>query len=64
MDLSSLTNKAKDLFKQRGGSAALKEDAQELKDISRSEGSTSEKAKEAFEAIKEPGKPGEEKPGE
>ena len=59
MDLSSLTNRAKGLFKQRGGSQALKEDAQELKDIARGEGSTSDKAKEAFEAIKEPGKPGE-----
>jgi hypothetical protein len=60
MDLSSLTNRAKDLFNKRGGSQALKEDAQELKDISRGEGSASEKAKEAFEAIKDPGKPGEE----
>jgi hypothetical protein len=63
MDLSSLTNRAKELFKQRGGTESVKQDAQELKDISRSEGSTSDKAKQAFEAIKEPGKPGE-KPGE
>ena len=62
VDLNSLTNRAKELFKQRGGTESLKQDAEELKDISRSEGSTSEKAKQAFEAIKEPGKPGAQDP--
>jgi hypothetical protein len=59
MNLGSLTDKAKDLFKQRGGKEAAKQDAEELKDIMRSEESASEKAKDAFEAIKDPGKPGE-----
>jgi hypothetical protein len=62
MDLSSLTSKAKELFSRRGGSAAAKEDAQELKDIARSDASIGDKAKEGFEAVKEPGAPGEERP--
>lgn len=59
MNLNSLTNKAKDLFNKRGGTEALKGDAQELKDIAGSKGSASDKAKAAFEAIKDPGAPGE-----
>ena len=55
MNLNHLTNKAKALFQQRGGSKAAKEDAQELKDIVTGKGSASDKAKQAFEAIKEPG---------
>jgi hypothetical protein len=61
MDLSRLTSKAKDLFTRRGGSEAAKEDAQELKDIARSDASMGDKAKEGFEALKEPGAPGEER---
>jgi hypothetical protein len=61
MDLGSLTSRAKELFTRRGGSEAAKEDAQELKDIARSEGSLGDKAKEGFEAIKDPGAPGEER---
>ena len=61
MGLSSLTSKAKELFTKRGGSAAAKEDAQELKDIARGEGSVADKAKEGFEALKDPGAPGEER---
>lgn len=58
MDLNRLTSKAKDVFKQRGGREAAEQDAQELRDIARSKGSTSQKAKDAFEAIQDPGKPG------
>jgi hypothetical protein len=61
MDLGSLTSRAKELFTRRGGSEAAKEDAQELKDIARGEGSLGDKAKEGFEAIKDPGAPGEER---
>ena len=61
MDLRRLTSKAKDMFAKRGGTEAAKQDAQELKDIARSEGSLGDKAKAGFEAIKDPGGPGEER---
>jgi hypothetical protein len=53
----SLIDKAKSIFTQRGGAQAAKEDAEELKDIAKGQGSTTDKAKEAFEAVKEPGAP-------
>ena len=59
MDLKRLTNRAKDLVNKRGGTGALKEDAQELKDIASSKGSMKDKAKAAGEAVKDPGAPGE-----
>jgi hypothetical protein len=59
MDLASLRSKAKDMFTRRGGAEAAKQDAQELKDIAQSEGSMGDKAKEGFQAIKDPGAPGE-----
>ena len=59
MDLSRLTSKAKDMFAKRGGSEAAKKDAQELKDIARSDASLGDKAKAGLEALKEPGAPGE-----
>jgi hypothetical protein len=40
---------------KRGGTDALKEDAQELKDVARSDAKMSDKVKEGVEAIKEPG---------
>jgi hypothetical protein len=61
MDLRRLTSRAKDMFAKRGGKEAAKQDAQELKDIARSEGSLGDKAKAGFEALKEPGGPGEER---
>ena len=54
-----LLTKAKDLFTRRGGAEAAKEDAAELKDIAKSDDSMTEKAKDAVEAIKDPGAPGE-----
>jgi hypothetical protein len=62
MNLSSLTTKAKEMFQRRGGSEAAKQDAQELKDIAQGPGSMTDKAKEAGEALKDPGAPGEEQP--
>lgn len=59
MDLSKLTDEAKKLIDERGGMDALKEDAMELKDIATGEGSLTDKAKAAVEAVKDPGKPGE-----
>ena len=61
MDLSRLTSKAKDMFAKRGGSEAAKKDAQELKDIARSDASLGDKAKAGLEALKEPGAPGGER---
>jgi hypothetical protein len=68
--LSDLTEKAKSMFSKRGGTDAAKADAEELKDIHASEGSMGDKAKEAGEALKDPGakgpradEPGAEKPG-
>ena len=45
MDLSRLTSRAKDIFAKRGGTEAAKKDAQELKDIARSDASLGDKAK-------------------
>lgn len=58
MDFNSLKAKAKSLFEQRGGTPALKEDAQELKDIATGPGSLADKGKAAAEALKDPGAPG------
>jgi hypothetical protein len=55
----SIVDKAKELFTRRGGSEAAKEDTQEVKDIARSDASMGDKAKEGFEAVKDPGAPGE-----
>lgn len=58
MDLGSLTKKAKQLVDKRGGTDALKDDADELKDIVGGKGSAMDKAKEAGKALKDPGKAG------
>lgn len=55
---SSLANKAREMFNKRGGTEAAKEDLQELKDIHAREGSMSDKAKAAVDALKEPGMKG------
>jgi hypothetical protein len=58
-----LADRAKKVVDKRGGTESLKEDADELKDIAKGKGSLKDKAKEAGEAIKDPGAPGEdEKP--
>lgn len=62
MDLSKLTDQAKKLIQDRGGMDSLKEDAQELKDIATGEGSITDKAKAAVEAVKDPGHKGEDTP--
>ena len=53
-----LADQAKKIVDKRGGTDALKEDAEELKDIATGKGSVKDKAKGAAEAIKDPGKPG------
>jgi hypothetical protein len=61
MDLSRLTSRAKEMFAKRGGTEAAKQDAQELKDIARSDASLGDKAKAGVEALKEPGAAGEQR---
>jgi general stress protein YciG len=55
MDFKRLSRQAKRLIDKRGGTDALKEDAEELRDIARGGGSMSDKAKAAADAVKEPG---------
>jgi hypothetical protein len=66
VNLRRLTDQAKKIVNKRGGTDALKEDAEELKDIAAGKGSLKDKAKAAGEAVREPGKPGEpdQKPAE
>lgn len=58
----NLMTRAKELFTRRGGAEAAKEDAQELKDIAQSDAGMGDKAKEGFEAVKDPGAPGDGQP--
>ena len=58
MDFKRLSQQAKRLIDKRGGTKSLKEDADELRDIARGEGSLSDKAKAAAGAVKEPGAQG------
>lgn len=61
MRFGDLVNKAKKVVDQRGGTDALKQDAEELKDIARGRGTAQDKAKRAAEALKDPGAPGGER---
>jgi hypothetical protein len=63
MDIHKLTQQAKDLIDRRGGTDALKADAMELKDIATGEGSLTDKATAALDAVKDSGAPGEEPAG-
>jgi hypothetical protein len=56
VNLRRLTDQAKKIVDKRGGTGALKEDADELTDIAKSKGSVKDKAKAAGEGIKEPGR--------
>jgi hypothetical protein len=58
MDLKRLFNRGKKVVDERGGADSLKADAEELKGIAKSEGSITDKAKDAAAAIKDPGAPG------
>ncbi|HEY6069430.1 MAG TPA: hypothetical protein VIU81_12125 [Gaiellaceae bacterium] len=59
MDFNKLKDKAKSMIDKRGGMESVKEDAGELKDIAGKDESLTEKGKDAVEAIKDPGAPGE-----
>jgi hypothetical protein len=55
VDWKKLVNKAGDVVQKRGGTKSLEEDAGELVDIAKGGGSLSDKAKQATNALKEPG---------
>jgi hypothetical protein len=57
-----LADQAKKIVDKRGGTDALKEDAEELKNVAKGKGSLKDKAKDAAEAIKDPGAEGPDKP--
>jgi hypothetical protein len=61
MDFKNLQRMAKNLIDKRGGTDALKADAEELKNIATGPGSASDKAKRAAEALKDPGAKGPER---
>ncbi len=58
MDFGKLVDETKELVDDRGGVDSLKEDAEELKDIATGDGSVTDKAKDAVEAIEDPGETG------
>jgi hypothetical protein len=60
MDFKKLADKAKDTIDKRGGTDALKADAEELKKIAKGKGSLTDKAKAAASALKDPGAKGTE----
>ena len=62
MDFKGLQRKAKQLIDKRGGTESLTADAEELKDIAKSPGSFTDKAKRAGEALKDPGAKGPDTP--
>jgi hypothetical protein len=55
MDLKRLADRAKQMIDKRGGTESVKQDADELRDIASGSGTLTDKAKEAVEAVKEPG---------
>jgi hypothetical protein len=61
VNFKNITDKAKELVEKRGGTDSLKEDAAELKDIAKGEGSIKDKAKAAADAVKDPGAEGPDK---
>jgi hypothetical protein len=60
VDFNRLLRRTKKVVEERGGTDALKEDAQELRDVAKGHDSLGDKAKAAAEALKDPGAPGEE----
>jgi hypothetical protein len=54
-NVKRIADKAKDQVEKRGGSEALKQDAEELKGIAKEKGSVKDKAKAAGKALKDPG---------
>ena len=58
MDLNRMFRRAKKVVDDRGGTDALKKDAQELASVAKGKGSVTDKAKAAVDAVKDPGAPG------
>lgn len=58
MRLGKLAMMAKQQIDRRGGTEALKKDAQQLSNIAKGPGSAGDKAKRAADALKQPGAPG------
>ena len=58
MDFKKIRKQAEQAVEKRGGTASLKGDLAEIKAIAKSKGSTSEKAKAAANALKNPGRAG------
>ena len=64
VNLRRLADQARKVIDKRGGTDALKEDAQELREIAKGKGSLKDKAKAAGEAIKDPGAKGPDRPAD
>jgi hypothetical protein len=64
VNFKRLADRAKSMVDKRGGVDSLKEDASELRDIAKGEGSLKDKAKSAGRAIKDPGAKGPDQPSE
>jgi hypothetical protein len=62
MNIGKLARLGKKVADKRGGVEGLKGDAEQLKDIAKSEGSVKDKAKRAAEALRDPGASGKAKP--
>jgi len=60
MNLGRLAMVAKQQIDKRGGTEALKRDAEQLRNIANGPGSAGDKAKRAADALKRPGPPGNE----
>ena len=54
--------RGKKVVDDRGGTDALKQDAQEVAAVARGKGSAGDKLKGAADALKDPGAPGEDPP--
>ena len=61
MDLNKLFRRAKKVVDDRGGTDALKQDAEEVAAVARGKGSAGDKLKGAADALKDPGAPGGER---
>ena len=60
MDFNRLFRRAKKVVEDRGGTDALKKDAEEVAAVAKGPGGPGDKAKAAGEALKDPGAPGQE----
>jgi hypothetical protein len=59
VDFNKLFRRARKVVDDRGGTDALKKDAEEVRDVIKGRGSSGDKVKAAAEALKDPGAPGQ-----